>query len=125
MPSDVPISAVFDRIGMLETLKRISNVSDVKTKAVYFSFKADGSIHIETRNEEGDKGEEFFTCESYTGDEVKLSLNGDYFIDFLSSVPDEKVQIKMKNSESQCLFEPVREDDSSVCKNVAMPLRTE
>lgn len=125
IPTDVPITAIFDRVEMLETLKRISNVSDVKTKAIYFNFKSDGSVHLETRNEEGDKGEEFITCESYTGDEVKLTLNGNYFIDFLSSITDEKVQIKMKNSESQCLFEPVREENEGVCKNVAMPLRTE
>lgn len=125
IPTDVPVTAVFDRMKMLETLKRISNVCDVKTKAIYFDFKSDGLINLETKNEEGDKGEETFVCDSYSGNEVKLALNGDYFIEFLSSINDEKVQIKMKNTESQCLFEPVREDDKSVCKNVSMPLRTE
>lgn len=125
IPTDVPINAVVNRVKMLEKLKRILNVSDLKTKAIYFYFKNDGSVKLETKNDQGDKGEESFVCDSFAGEDVKLALNGDYLIDFLTSITDDKVQIKMKNSESQCLFEPLREESKGICKNVSMPLRTE
>lgn len=125
IPVDVPITAVLKRENFLESLKRISNVADVKTKAVHLHFDSEGTVQIETRNEEGDKGEEFITCDSYNGEDIKLLLNCDYMLDFLTSISDERIQLKIKNKESQCLFEPLREEEKGICKNVVMPLRAD
>ena len=122
IPTDVPITAVIKRENFLESLKRISNVADIKTKAVHLHFNSEGTIQIETRNEEGDKGEEFITCDSYNGEDIKLLLNCNYMLDFLTSIHDE---LKIKDRESQCLFEPLREEDKGICKNVVMPLRAD
>ena len=126
IPKDVPVTATLNREGFLEMLKRISYVSDSKTRAVSFEFKKEGTVRIETRNEEGDTGNESYACDSYAGEDVKVTLNCDYLADYFSAVQDDVVTIKMKDSETQCLIESVRQDQGGgVCINVIMPLRTE
>jgi DNA polymerase III subunit beta len=125
IPKDSNKTVMVKRLELLEKLRRISFFSDVKTRAVNFEFKKDGVVHIDTRNEKGDTGIEFFNCDSYEGEEVKITFNGQYLIDFLSAIEDEAVSIKLKDFDCQCLIEPVRDKTEGECMNVLMPLRVD
>lgn len=122
IPTEIFITATIDREEFLKVLKRVLLIADVKTKVVSFDFKNDGNLTIESSSEEGNKGEEHLTCDSYEGSDIKLAFNGGFLVDFLNAVDDEKIVIKMKNAETQCIFEPLREDKSMIFKNIVMPI---
>jgi DNA polymerase III subunit beta len=125
IPKDCNKTVIVKRVELLEKLRRISFFSDVKTRAINFEFKKEGVIHMDTRNEKGDTGIELFNCDSYEGEDVKITFNSQYLIEFLSAVEDEKVSLKLKNFDCQCLIEPVREKAEGECMNVLMPLRVD
>lgn len=123
IPKDCNKTVVVKREDFMEKLRRISFFSDAKTKAINFDFKKDNIIQINTRNEKGDTGAEIFNCESYDGEEVKITFNAQYLIDFLSALDDQTVLIRMKDADSQCVLEPLRDKSEGECINVLMPLR--
>ena len=60
----------------------------------------------------------------YEGDELEISFNAQYILDFLSAVDGEDVVFKLKDSASQGLLEPHEGNtEGSRYKYVIMPMR--
>lgn len=125
IPKDSNKTVTIKRHELIEKLRRILFFSDVKTRAINFEFKKDGLIQLDTRNDKGDTGIEKFNSESYEGEEVKITFNGQYLIEFLSAIEDETVLLRLKDFDCQCMIEPVRDKAEGECMNILMPLRVD
>lgn len=124
MPADLDKKAVVDRSGLLERLKRVSMVAEVKTRAVTLAFDPGGSVELLVRNQEtGDEGREYLTCESYEGESVSIVFNVDNLVDFLSASDAAHVLVGMRDGHYQALLQPVRDESEGIHKYIVMPLR--
>jgi DNA polymerase-3 subunit beta len=124
LPSDLDKKAILDRVTLLERLKRVSMVTESKTRAVTLDFDPGGNLEILVRNQEtGDEGREYVSCEDYEGEAANIVFNVDYLIDFLSESAAEKVSVTMKDGAYQAMLQPVRPPEEGVHKYIVMPLR--
>ncbi len=124
IPADVEKIAVLNRLVLLEKLRRVSTVAELKTKMITITFDPTGSVVISARNREtGDEGKEYLPCSRYEGEELLAAFNVDYLVDFLSIVDTEEIFIKMKDQNSQALLEPARDEAEGGFAYVVMPLR--
>ncbi len=116
--------AVLGRLPFLEKLRRVSMVADSKNRAVVLSFDPAGVLEMAVRNQEtGDEGKEYETCERFEGEAVNIGFTVEFLIEFLGVTKEEKVSLKMSDSEHQTLLEPVRAEGAGTHKYVVMPLR--
>lgn len=125
IPNDVTNVATVDKTKFVEVINRLLYLADAESRGIYIDIKKEGTMHLEARNESGEGGEEIFEVLSYSGEDVRVALNGEYLLEFCSSIGDEKILIKLKDTSSQCLLEAFREQSENICQNVVMPLRIE
>ena len=58
----------------------------------------------------------------YDGEDLKIGMNPDYLVHFLSALDTEKVRLDLKDENTQCIGYPVDgEDKRYLC--VIMPMR--
>lgn len=125
IPKDLPNVLTFKREKMVSAAKRLLYFANLTSKAIYLKINKDGLIHLFTRNESGEIGEEYIQADEYIGEDIEIGLNCEFLIDFLSSIPDEMVVLRLKDVNVQCLLEAKRLDSEGVSLNVIMPLRIE
>jgi len=124
MPSDLDKQAVVNRLGFLESLKRVSMVAESKTRAVTLAFDPSGSVELLVRNQEtGDEGREYLACDKYEGESISIVFNVDNLVDFLSASEAESVSVGMRDGHYQALLQPVRDEAEGIHKYIVMPLR--
>ena len=103
---------------MLASLKRVSLLSNTKSKGVTLTLGA-GRMEITSNNPElGDAKEEIEV--QYKGKEIKVGFNAKYILDVLTSMHDEVVRFEFNDQLSPGLIRP-NEDTSYTC--VVMPMR--
>jgi DNA polymerase III subunit beta len=124
IPQDATKSAVLKRTDLLEKCRRVSMVTDPKSRAITISFEPSGSCVITARSPEtGDEGKEYVNCDRYEGEGVLLGFNVDYVDDFLAVSEAESILFRMKDSATQAVMEPVRKEGDGGHVYVVMPLR--
>lgn len=118
IPQVLPQKLKVDRDVLFSSLKRVSLLSNQKSKGVTFEF-SNGKMEISSNNPElGDAKEEIPV--EYNGNEFKIGFNAKYIIDVLSSISDESVDISLNDQLSPGLLTPTS-DKAYTC--VVMPMR--
>ncbi len=106
------------REALLSSLKRVSLLSNAKSKGVTFSV-ASGKMEITSNNPElGDAKEEIEV--DFKGKDLKIGFNARYMLDVLQSMHDDIVRVELNDQLSPGLVRP-QDDPSYTC--VVMPMR--
>ena len=105
-----------------ETLKgsmsRIAILSNEKYRGIRLSL-TEGNLSIQANNPDQEEAEEELQVD-YTESDMEIGFNVTYLIDVLNVLNSEKVQIKLKDSNSSAIISD-SQDDSSLY--VVMPMR--
>ena len=107
-----------NRETLLSSLKRVSLLSNQKSKGVTFSL-TDGKMEITSNNPEmGDAKEELEI--NYKGQSIKIGFNARYVLDVLSSFDEDTLSISLNDQLSPGMIKP-KNDTDYTC--VVMPMR--
>lgn len=118
IPQKLALSLEVPRESLLSSLKRVSLLSNQKSKGVTFSL-TDGKMEITSNNPEmGDAKEEIEI--TYKGENLKIGFNARYVLDILSSFNDENLSISLNDQLSPGLIKPMSDSDY---RCIVMPMR--
>lgn len=118
IPQNLPEELVVRKDALLSSLKRVSLLSNQKSRGVTLKL-SEGRMQISSNNPElGDAAEELEV--NYKGKEIKIGFNARYILDVLTNIEKESVEIELKDQLSPGLVRP-HLDASYTC--VVMPMR--
>lgn len=118
IPTDNDQIVEVNREQIIESLRRVSVISEEKTRGIKLTFEK-GKIIIESQNPElGDAKEEIEVNSKVEG--IDIGFNAKYLLEAFAALKGEKVKIKLKDSLSSGLLES-DEDEGYLC--VIMPMR--
>ena len=118
IPQNLSENALINRDLLLSSLRRVSLLSNQKSKGVTLSL-SNGLMQISSNNPElGDAKEELEI--DYTGKELKIGFNAKYILDVLGSMEEEDIRLELKDQLSPGLLRP-QSDSDYTC--VIMPMR--
>mgnify|MGYP001081631039 CR=1 FL=1 len=118
IPKTLSRQVLASRNEMIQCLKRVSLLSNKKSKGVTLTL-SHGVMAIATQNPElGDAKEEIQV--NYDGEEIKIGFNARYLLDILSSFNEDEVEIELNDQLSPGLFRP-KQDNKYTC--IVMPMR--
>jgi DNA polymerase-3 subunit beta len=118
IPQNLREHFLVQREALLSSLKRVSLLSNAKSKGVTFAL-GKGRMEITSNNPElGDAMEEIEI--DYKGKDMRIGFNARYVLDVLSSMHDEVVRVEVNDHLSPALVRP-ENDLSYTC--VVMPMR--
>lgn len=118
IPQNLKEHFVVQREALLSSLKRVSLLSNAKSKGVTFAL-ANGRMEITSNNPElGDAKEEIEV--EYKGKDLKIGFNARYVLDVLASMHDDVVRMDINDQLSPGVVRP-NDDPSYTC--VVMPMR--
>ena len=122
IPAENPLEVVFAKEAMAGAIRRVSLLASERSRAVRFKF-TNGDATVSASNPELGEAIESVSVQ-YEGDELEISFNAQYILDFLAAVSGEEVIFKLKDSASQGLLEPHEGgSEESQYKYVIMPMR--
>ena len=118
IPKNLKQVAHVDKERLSSSLKRVSLLSNQKSKGITLSL-TQGRLEISSNNPElGDAKEELEI--DYKGDDMKIGFNAKYIMDILNSCDDDQVNIELNDQLSPGLLRP-KSDQNYTC--VVMPMR--
>jgi DNA polymerase III subunit beta len=118
IPQKMNKSANIDREIFLGSIRRVSLLSNHKSKGVTISL-SNGKMEISSNNPElGDAKEEIDV--DYSGDSMKIGFNAKYILDILNSFDDQNLNLELDGQLSPGLIRP-ESDKKYTC--VVMPMR--
>jgi DNA polymerase III subunit beta len=107
---------------LASALRRVSLLASERTRGVQLDFTAD-SLALASVGFDLGQASENVAC-TYAGPELKVFVNANYLLDFLSAVDAETVEFQMRDSDGPIVLKPADEDaKSSECLYVIMPIR--
>lgn len=101
IPGDLTDSIYFNRLEMLQALKRVLIFANSISKQVILTINKD-FIQVESMDE-GSSGTENIPCESMLENFV-MGFNGSYLVDILSTSQNEKILLMVINPKKACIF---------------------
>ena len=116
VPAECPVT--INRVEFIKSLRRVSILSDEKTKGVKFNFSKEGLTVSTTNPGIGEAKEELDI--KYEGNEVNAGFNARYVIDFLNVMEEETVTVNITDELSAALL---KDGDSDDFMSVVMPMR--
>ncbi len=118
IPQNLKKMASISRESLLSSIKRVSLLSNQKSKGVTISL-AKGKMEISSNNPElGDAKEEIDV--DYTGEDLKIGFNAKYILDILNSFDDDTLCLELDSQLSPGLIRPSHDKDYTC---VVMPMR--
>lgn len=118
IPKSLSRNVLASRHELIQSLKRVSLLSNKKSKGVTLTF-TNGVMSITSNNPElGDAKEEIQV--NYDGEEIKIGFNARYLLDILNSFNEDEVEIELNDQLSPGLFRP-KQDNKYTC--IVMPMR--
>jgi DNA polymerase-3 subunit beta len=118
IPQKLKNFAHASREELISSLKRVSLLSNQKSKGVTLTLSK-GAMKITSNHPElGDAKEELEV--QYGGDEFKIGFNAKYILDILNSFDDDNVKIELNDQLSPGVIRP-QNDSAYTC--VVMPMR--
>lgn len=118
IPQKVMKTASIDREIFLGSIRRVSLLSNHKSKGVTISL-SNGKMEITSNNPElGDAKEEIDV--EYSGEDMKIGFNAKYILDILNSFDDQNLDLELDGQLSPGLIRP-ENDKQYTC--VIMPMR--
>lgn len=122
IPQGNPVEIRFDQEEMANAIRRVSLLASERSKAVRFKFAA-GEATVSSSNPELGEAREAVAVE-FDEEELEISFNAQYILDFLSAVTSGQVIFRVKDPASQGLLEPVTDGDEGYrYQYVVMPMR--
>ena len=110
----------FDKKSLAQAVQRVALLTGDRARAVRLALDS-GNLVITAANPDLGEAMEEFPCD-YEGEELKIGMNPDYLVQFLSALDTEKVRLDLKDENTQCIGYPVEgEDKRYLC--VIMPMR--
>lgn len=118
IPNDMKKKASIDRELLLSSIRRVSLLSNQKSKGVTISLSG-SKMEISSNNPDlGDAKEEIDV--NYDGDDMKIGFNAKYILDILNSFNEEKLNLELDGQLSPGLIRP-NQDENYTC--IVMPMR--
>lgn len=121
IPTDNPAQIRFGAEALGEAIRRVSLLASERSRAVRFTF-ADGAATITSSNPELGEAREAVPVQ-YEGDELTVSFNAQYVLDFIGVGASEELEFQLKDDSSQGLLSPVPQDEDLAYSYVIMPMR--
>jgi len=122
IPQDNPIEIRFDQEEMANAIRRVSLLASERSRAVRFKF-AGGEATVSSSNPELGEARESVAVQ-FEEDEIEISFNAQYILDFLAVVASGEVLFRVKDPASQGLLEPGGDgEDGYRYQYVVMPMR--
>lgn len=118
IPVDGNKTMEVNREILKQAMSRIAILSNEKYRGIRLALSA-GNLSIQANNPDQEEAEEELQVD-YAEADVEIGFNVTYLIDVLNVIQSEKVQIKLKDSNSSAIISD-SEDDSSLY--VVMPMR--
>lgn len=114
-------NAVFERKNLAEAVQRVALLTGDRARAVSLQIEGERLL-ISAANPDLGEATEEVECEYGSSDEIRMGINPDYMVQFLSAVGTEKVRFELKDENTQCVGFPVDgQDKRYLC--VIMPMR--
>jgi len=107
-----------EREALKQAMSRIAILSNEKYRGIRLTFSS-GNLSIQANNPDQEEAEEELQVDYNEGD-MEIGFNVTYLIDVLNVLGSEKVQVKLKDSNSSAIISD-SEDESSLY--VVMPMR--
>lgn len=111
-------SAVIDNDLFMHSLRRISILSNEKSKGVKVKLEKDLMILTSSNPDLGDAKEEIDI--TYSGDEISIGFNARYILDILQAIREDNVVLNLKDNISPGRINPENDEDYL---SVIMPMR--
>lgn len=112
--------AVFDKKSLSQAVQRVALLTGDRARAVRLELGS-GNLVITAANPDLGEAMEELACD-YDGEELKIGMNPDYLVHFLSALDTDRVRLDLKDENTQCIGYPVDgEDKRYLC--VIMPMR--
>lgn len=118
MPASSDKQALINKEQMTEVLRRVSILSNEKSRGVILNFAADGMIELRANNAEQDEAVEKLQSQ-YAGDPIELSFNAQYLQDVLD-VLEGNVVLQMSQANASTLL---NQHGDELHQYVVMPMR--
>ena len=118
IPVDGNKTLQVERDTLKQAMSRIAILSNEKYRGIRLSLSS-GNLSIQANNPDQEEAEEELQVE-YSESEMEIGFNVTYLIDVLNVLGSDKVQIKLKDSNSSAIMSDSK-DDSSLY--VVMPMR--
>jgi DNA polymerase-3 subunit beta len=119
--------AVVERRPLAEAVRRVAIMTGDRNRGVKLEF-ADREVAIAAANPDLGEATESLGCE-LSGGSLKIGLNPDYVGQFLDAVESSKVELQLKDENSQCVGSPVAQEGEGAAVEgerylcVIMPMR--
>lgn len=118
IPSGSDKLALINCEKLTDVLRRVSILSNEKSRSVVFSFAADGMVEVRANNAEQDEARETIQVK-YQGEPIELSFNAAYLQDVLDVVAGD-IQLHMSQSNASVLANQLGDE---LHQYVIMPMR--
>ena len=118
IPQNTDKVVVADREGLRQAVLRTSILTNEKYRSIRLQLEPN-ALRVLAHNPEQEEAEEEVAVE-YSGASLEIGFNATYILDALQAVDDDKVEIRLSDSNSCCLIHAPGIDD---CKYVVMPMR--
>ncbi|MBI2822065.1 MAG: DNA polymerase III subunit beta [Acidobacteria bacterium] len=120
MPRENNNRVVVNTPDFCDALRRVATMADERSRAVKLSFK-DSQLDIQSSSADFGEAREAVGIQ-YSGEEIEISFNAQYLLDFLSVLDDDEVQFDLKDRETQGLLSPRKNTDYAY-QYVVMPMK--
>jgi DNA polymerase-3 subunit beta len=120
LPRDTNKIVAIERGELNDALRRVSQLADQRSRAVKFTFGAEG-VELSASSPEYGEAKEIIE-KPFKGDPMSIGFNADYLLQFLAAAPDGPISIELKDEQSAAQLRPLA-DDVYRYKYVVMPMR--
>jgi DNA polymerase-3 subunit beta len=118
LPVNNTVVVAMDRGKFISALKRMGVLSSEKAKGVKLDVQKD-KVGMSARTPElGECTEDVEAV--YDGEDMSINLNPKYLMEFAAVVPDNSVELKLKDALSPIIMKPMNGED---CLAIIMPMR--
>lgn len=117
---EIATGAIFDRRRLIDAVRRVALLTGDRARSIKLQLTED-LLTVSAANPDLGEAVEEVTCE-FPGEELRLGMNPDYLVDFLSAVETDSVRLALKDENTQAVCYPVDgPDERYLC--VIMPMR--
>lgn len=118
MPNSTDKQACIQQEQLVNVLRRVSILSNEKSRGVVFNFSSDSVLEIQAKNAEHDEAQEQLAI-SYQGEPLEIHFNVGYLLDVLNVLQGE-IQFKMSHANSSVLIQQANDTQHEF---IVMPIR--
>ena len=120
IPRENNRQASIDTVELSDAVRRMLVMADEESRGVKFSFK-EGQLDLASTSATSGEAKESLPAD-FAGDQLDISFNAQYLLDFLGVLESDQVLFEMRNDEIQALLKP-RFPGDYVYQYVVMPMK--